>query len=244
MKRVIFASDFHLKFQQNSEDKARQARVLNFLESLVGNTEILILNGDIFDLWFAWNKVIIKGYFPLLCKLKKLSDSGCRIVFVAGNHDFWFNDFLSEELGLEIYSDNFVLELQGKKILCNHGDLFTANDLRYKLFRGFIRNKFVMSLFRLLHPDLSLKIGMLLSRSSRDRTIPEKLRRAKEAGLENFAQKQFENFDLVVLGHSHNPKIKQYAAGVYANSGDWIKHNSFLEMTDGIVQLKYYPDDL
>ncbi|MFO7895548.1 MAG: UDP-2,3-diacylglucosamine diphosphatase [Candidatus Cloacimonadales bacterium] len=242
MKRVIFASDFHLKFQQNQEDRARQTRVLNFLDSLIGNTEMLILNGDIFDLWFAWNQVIIKGYFPLLCKLKSLRESGCRIILVAGNHDFWFNGFLDKELGLEIYPDNFSIELQGKRILCNHGDLYTANDLRYKIFRGFIRNKFVMSLFRILHPDFSLRLGMLLSRSSRDRKIPEKLRRAKEAGLENFAQKQFENYDLVVLGHSHNPKIIDYADGTYANSGDWISHNSYLELIEGKLMLNYFAE--
>lgn len=239
-KRVIIASDFHLKFAMKQSDQERQDRILSFFDSLMDNTEILILNGDIFDLWFSWNRVIIRGYFSVLCKLKQLNENGCRLIFVAGNHDFWFNRFLSDEIGMEIHSDSFSGTIQGKKILVTHGDVHTSNDIRYKFFRAFIRNRFVMGIFKLLHPDLSLKLGMLLSRSSRDRKIPEQLKRVKEQGLENFAKKQITRFDIVTMGHSHNPKIIEFDNGIYANSGDWINHNSYLELQNGKLELKYF----
>ena len=240
MKRVIIASDFHLKFVETEDDKKRRKRAIAFIESLKGNTELLILGGDIFDLWFAWDKVIIRGYFSFLCALKQLRDSGCRIVFVAGNHDFCFEGFLADEIGLEIFSDNFTDKIQNKNILVNHGDLYTANDLRYKLFRSFTRNKIVMNCFKLIHPAWVLSFGILLSRSSRDRKVPKKLKIAKEQGLENFACSQFDKFDLVILGHSHNPKIVEYKNGTYANCGDWIIYNSYLELIAGKPELKYF----
>jgi len=240
MKRIIFASDFHLKFHENESDKLRREKVISFLDELIGNTDLLVLNGDIFDLWFAWDQVIIRGYFSFLCKLSQLRKSGCKIVFVAGNHDFWFNDFLKNELDIEVYSDNYVCEIEGNNILFNHGDMYTANDLRYKLFRSFIRNKFIMTIFKLLHPDLSLRIGRLLSRSSRDRVVPETLKAAKEKGLADFAEKQLTKYDFVILGHSHNPKIVEFHNGVYANSGDWIKNCSYLELIGGMLILKYF----
>jgi len=240
MKRVIFASDFHLKFHEQENDKKRREKILQFIDELIGNTELLVLNGDIFDLWFAWNEVIIRGYFSFLCKLSQLRNSGCKIVFIAGNHDFWFNGFLEKELAIEVYSDNYSCEIQGKKILFNHGDLYTANDLRYKVFRSAIRNPFIMSFFKILHPDLSLKIGMLLSRSSRDRKVPKALQKAKERGLENFANQMMGKYDFVILGHSHNPKIVEFDDGTYGNCGDWIKNRSYLELIDGKLVLRRF----
>ena len=95
---VYIASDFHLKFAENLEDTKRREKVIVFLDSIKDDADLLILNGDIFDLWFVWKKFIIKGYFPLLIKLNQLRENGVRIVFIADNHDFWFNDFLTETL--------------------------------------------------------------------------------------------------------------------------------------------------
>jgi UDP-2,3-diacylglucosamine hydrolase len=235
--RVIIASDFHLKFHENDEDKDRRIRVMNFLDSLIGNTDLLILNGDIFDLWFAWNNVIIKGYFHILRKLADIREGGCRIVFIAGNHDFWFRDFLTKFLNIEIHYNNFKEEIDGKIFLVSHGDLYTTNDLRYKLFRTLIRNKLVKWFFEILHPDFSLGIGKMLSRSSREKRPSTELINSREKGLIEYAKKQFKIVDIVVMGHSHIPKLEKYENGIYANAGDWIKHNSYLEIIDGNINL-------
>ena len=234
---IILASDFHLKFTPDKESSERMQRVLKFLSEIRGKTDILILNGDIFDLWFAWKKVIIKEYFPVYKKLADLNESGTRLIFIAGNHDFWFGDFLKKFLNVEIYPNHFEEEIDGKKIFVTHGDLFTRNDARYKIFRAIIRNKFIMTGFSLLHPDFALKIGEKLSRSSRFRKIPQKLRKIKEKGLDSFAEKKLEKFDIVVMGHSHFPKIINFANGIYANCGDWVRHNSYIEIKNGKVEL-------
>jgi UDP-2,3-diacylglucosamine hydrolase len=235
---VYFLSDFHLKFQENEEDRARRERVLSFLRSLIGKADILILNGDIFDLWFDWNSVIIKGYFPLLKVLADLDEKGCRLILVAGNHDFWFNNFLPDYLNMEIYSDYFEEIIDNVKVHVTHGDRHTSNDLRYKLFRAIIRNRVVKFLFQIIHPDLALKLGRLLSRSSRERKIPPTLKKKKEQGLIRSADKILKHCDLVVMGHSHSPLLEKRRKGTYVNLGDWITSNSYLEMTDGKFQLK------
>ncbi len=239
--KTIILSDLHLKFSENAEDKARRTRVLNFLKSLIGKTDILILNGDIFDLWFAWNSVIIKSYFPVLKILADIQESGCKLHFISGNHDFWFRDFLKDYLKMEIHKDSLTIKVEDKTLFVSHGDLYTANDMRYKIFRKVIRNKLVMWIFELIHPDLALGLGKNLSRSSRNRTISPELKRAKEAGLENFAKLKLRNScDFVVFGHSHSPISKQFEGGIYINSGDWIVHNTYVEIEDGRIQLKVY----
>ncbi len=235
--RVIITSDFHLKSQESAEDRERRIRVLKFLDSLIDSTDLLILNGDIFDLWFPWNNVIIKGYFPILKKLADLRESGCRIVFIAGNHDFWFRDFLTGYLDIEVYKNNFIEEIDGKNILVSHGDLYTSNDLRYKIFRAIIRNRIVMWLFGILHPDFALNIGKTMSRSSRKRRVSENLMKTREKGLIEFARKQLTNFDIVIMGHSHLPKLQEFENGIYANAGDWIVNNSYLKLIDGNIEL-------
>ena len=178
--RVYFASDFHLKFTKKNIDTEQHKKIISFLDSLIGNSDLLILNGDIFDLWFVWKTVIIKGYFPILKKLADLRESGCRIVFIAGNHDFWFRDFLTNFLGVEIYPDSFSETIDDMKIFVSHGDLYTTNDFRYKIFRSLIRKKFFKKLFELFHPDFSLALGKLLSRSSRDRKSHPELERKSQ----------------------------------------------------------------
>ncbi len=237
---IYIASDFHLKFVENEEDKIRKNKVIAFLESIRGKADVLILNGDIFDLWFTWKKVIIKGYFPFLKKLADLKESGCRIVFIAGNHDFWFRDFLTDYLGAEVYHETFTEMLDDQKIFVAHGDVYTANDMRYKIFRAGIRNSIVMRIFESLHPDFALSIGQKMSRSSRDREIPEKLKVKKEAGLTNFAMKKLKDYDIVVMGHSHSPKKVEKENGVYLNSGDWIKNFSYVQINNGNAELKKF----
>jgi UDP-2,3-diacylglucosamine hydrolase len=237
---VIIASDFHIRYFDNEEDRLRKEIVIEFLRTLIGKTDLLILNGDIFDLWFVWNSVIIKGYFSILKVLTDIQASGCRIVFIAGNHDFWFKDFLSKEIKIEIYPEFFAETIDGLRFFVAHGDRFTINDYRYKLFRSFIRNKIVMHCFELIHPDLSLRLGMLMSRSSRKVKIPAEAVKKREQGLFISAKKKSAFFDLVVFGHSHRSVQKNFEKGIYINTGDWIKGSSYLQIKEGQIKLQEY----
>ena len=235
--KVVVASDFHLKFQKDQEAINREIRVISFLKSLTGNTDVLILNGDIFDLWFSWKHVVIKEYFKIYVAMEDLRKSGCRMIFISGNHDFWFNDFLKEYLGFEIYKNFFSEIIDNKKLFVTHGDLYTKNDWRYKIFRTLIRKKIVKYLFKLIHPDFGLNLGTLLSRSSRNRKTTSNIKQKKESGLMEFAVKKLENYDIVIMGHSHNPMLLTKKNKIYANSGDWLNHNSFITITDGKIKL-------
>jgi len=237
---VYIASDFHLKFEENAEDKERRNKVINFLDSIKDDADLLILNGDIFDLWFVWKKFIIKGYFPLLVKLHELRKDGVRIVFIAGNHDFWFKNFLTDTIGIEVFKNDFCETIDGVNIFVSHGDRYTSNDLRYQVFRRMIRNKFIMWIFGNLHPDIALSIGKKMSRSSRKQQTADDTLNKREKGLIQFAKKKLKETDLVILGHSHIPKIERYDNGIYANAGDWINNDSYLTMKNGKIKLHKY----
>ncbi len=235
--KCIIASDFHIKFNETLEDTERRALIEDFLNSLIGNTDCLILAGDIFDLWAEWDKVIIKQYFSVLSILSNLKKSGCRLVFLSGNHDFWLEGFLSEQIGFEIYQDYFTSHFDDKKVFVSHGDLYTKNDLRYQIFRRIIRANIVKKIFRFIHPDWSLKIGQKMSRSSRDRKDPQELVMAKENGLQEKAKQLSSEYDLIVMGHSHRPKKLEIQSSLYINCGDWLNNFTYCKLENGNADL-------
>jgi len=241
--KICIISDIHYKYSNpNPEDIENSTIVLDFLDSIIGKYDLLILAGDIFDLWFDWNYTIIKQYFPLLVKLYEISQASCRIVHISGNHDFWFGNFLPDYLGVELVDETFSLEADGKKILVCHGDTHTVNDLRYQIFRRIIRFPFTKRIFSILHPDLALGIGSKLSRSSRARKDPLPLRKKKNSGLHGFARAQIRRgrADYVIMGHCHYPELIDLEGGIYANCGDWISHHSFVEIDSGAIRLQQY----
>lgn len=240
--KICVLSDVHYKYRQETPaDQENAVIFLSFLEGIVGKYDLLVLNGDIFDLYNDWKYTIVRQYFPVLHRLANIREAGCRIVYISGNHDFWFNGFLDRELGFELYSDQYAMTADGRKLLFTHGDLYTVNDLRYKLFRRFIRMSAIRLAFDLLHPDLALTIGAAMSRSSRLRKVSDVLKRRKGNGLKTWARAQItkNKADIVIMGHNHDPEIIPIGEGCYANAGDWLKNYSYLEITDGIIELKY-----
>ncbi len=240
--RILAISDCHYKFAPQSRDDHAAQLLISFLNSSKGQYDLVALVGDIFDLWFDGKYTLVKQYFPVLKALADLHENGARLIYISGNHDFWFGSFLSDYLGCEIYPDGVTLSLDGKKIRFEHGDTRTVNDLRYQLYRKVVRLNLVKNIFQMLHPDLALSIGSLFSRSSRGRKENPALRKAKTEGLENYAKNLINKgkADIVVMGHSHIPQLNQVNSGYYANCGDWLQHCSYVTIIEGIPTLNVY----
>jgi len=236
--KICAISDLHYKFATpKPEDVELNAKALAFLRTLPGHYDWLILNGDIFDLWFDWKYTIIKAYFPVLKILADIREKGCKIVYISGNHDFWFNDFFPDQLQVELYPDAFVLETDKKKIYFTHGDLHTTNDFRYQFFRRIIRLPFAKKLFSFIHPDLALSLGLAMSRSSRMRRVAQRLQMQKKEGMENYARTLLNDYDYVIMGHTHEPCLIKMEKGTYANSGDWLINHSYIKIINGKLEI-------
>ena len=134
------------------------------------------------------------------------------------------------------------MKMDGKIIHFEHGDTRTVNDLRYQIYRRIIRLSGMKRLFSLLHPDFALSLGTLLSRTSRKRPRSSDERNRRTGGLYQYAEKLIRSrkADIVVMGHSHKPDLIHIAEGCYANCGDWLEHHTYIEITDGSVELKHY----
>ncbi len=212
--KIICFSDVHLLLHSSPEEQ-KKLRVLNDFLDFVKDEEPdqLIIAGDLFDVWYEYKLVMPKPYFRILHKLALIQESGTKLVYLVGNHDFKFIDFFDKYLPAEVLFDSYEIDVQGKKYLFSHGDEYTLNDLRYHLLKSILRNKFVNSIFGLIHPDLGLKLGKLMSRSSKKKqNSASKLARLEE-GLIKFAEEKIsQGFDYIIMGHIHqtqNYKVRE-----------------------------------
>jgi len=78
-------SDAHLGFAMQDVERS-PVRFLRFLHGRAGS---LVINGDLFEFWFEWRRVMPRGAFRVLAALADLRESGVPILMIAGNHDCW-----------------------------------------------------------------------------------------------------------------------------------------------------------
>jgi UDP-2,3-diacylglucosamine hydrolase len=218
---VYFISDLHLGYYDRATEKERQELLLAFLNTLPVSGTTLVIVGDLFDYWFDYKYVIPKDFFRVVTKLMDLKDNGVEIIYLMGNHDFGHYRFFPGELGIEVIPDDFRATFYGKKFYISHGDGKIANDKGYLILKKFLRNSFVQSLFRLVHPDIGIRIASMSSKKSRHYTTRRQMKDFDS--LFDFAKKKIdEGFDFVVMGHTHKADFKQYNGGVYVNLGSWL----------------------
>src|SRR4030043_2040913 len=93
-EKITIVSDVHL----DQRVPERQKRIQQFLESVLPDTDRLIILGDLFEFWFGYKSVIFHYYFPILNLLWKFHQQGKTIQYVAGNHDFSMGTFFQNTL--------------------------------------------------------------------------------------------------------------------------------------------------
>ncbi len=233
---VLFLADSHFRDRRLPGEAERRKRFTDFFSAIPTGTTVFLL-GDIFDFYFEYSSVIPKRHFDILTALHDSAARGLEIHFLAGNHDYWFKNFLRDDIGIIPHGDDVLIESQSRKLWCTHGDLLTPGDRAYKAIRSIIRNRAVVAAARMLHPDLMHAIASRVSQDSKDRNR----RSVKHMALE-LAARPAEVFfcrgnDALVMGHIHYPlhEVKQGKDLVIV--GDWITQFTFARLRDGRLSL-------
>ncbi|TVR56576.1 MAG: UDP-2,3-diacylglucosamine diphosphatase [Gemmatimonadales bacterium] len=233
---AFVASDIHL----GTGRPERAAAFCQWLEFVAARSRHLILNGDIFDFWFEYESVIPRGHTRTLGLLAKMVDSGIRVDFVGGNHDWWGGSYLEEEVGVQFHRQPVRLEVAGARALVAHGDGLGPGDRGYRVLSSVLRNRLTCWAFRWVHPDLGARVARFVSRTDRRPSVVEDGSPAlalRAPILERWAREELladPELDLVLLGHTHTPVKREVAPGrFYLNSGDWLHHRTFLELREG-----------
>jgi UDP-2,3-diacylglucosamine hydrolase len=236
-KSIYFLSDAHLGGEEESKEKIKEEKLLSLLDRMKEDAEYLYLVGDLFEFWFEYKSTVPKDHFGILNKLKELVESGVKVNYLVGNHDFWLGDFLPKHLNIPIYKDQLEVVHQGKKIFLSHGDGLAKKDWGYRILKKILRNRVNIFLYRQLPPDISYPLAKFVSRRSRNWVQKRDNDFLQE--YENFAKSKIEQgYDAVILAHTHTPVFQNLGKGIYLNLGDWFLHFTYGKLCDGKFSLE------
>lgn len=203
-------------------------------------TELLIMNGDIIDLWAFSKSKFNHQHTMVIQQILRMIESGTKVIYVTGNHDEALRRYSGQTLGGVSLVDHYNFELDNEKYWVFHGDVFDRTTqgyarilaklggLGYDLLITF--NRWVNRIFTFFGKQklsLSKKIKKSVKRASRWISDFENI--ATELAI-------YHKYDYVVCGHIHEPKIQKMktkeGSVVYMNSGDWVESLSSLEYYD------------
>lgn len=244
-KKIYFASDFHLGVPSAEESRAREKRIVSWLDSVKDTAHSIYLLGDIFDFWFEYTTVVPKGFIRLQGKLMELRDKGIPIIFFTGNHDMWMFDYFPEEFGIPVYREPQCLQVGDQRLMIGHGDGLGPGDAFYKVLKKFFNSKTCQWLFARLHPNLGMGIANQWSRQSRisNTRKEEKFEGEDREFLFTYCkeQEQKQHHDFYIFGHRHLPlDLKINNNSQYINIGEWVHFNTYAEYDGKKVYLKTY----
>lgn len=238
--RTVVVSDIHLGAVPLENERA----FLAFLAEVPRWGDDLLINGDLFDFWFEYKRVVPRGQMGVLTRLRDLVDNGIKVRFVGGNHDAWGGSFLEDEIGVQVLDGPVVTDVGGRQTYLAHGDGLGGADWGYRVLKWATRSAVGRGFFRWIHPDLGIPLAINASRTKEAHALGPEAEGSRSDQLaahaaEILAEKT--DLDLVVFGHAHRPILNEVAPGrFYLNAGDWIHHNSFAIVTPDEIRLERF----
>ncbi len=236
-------SDIHLGTYGCHADQ-----LLKYLKSI--EPGILVLNGDIIDIWNFSKSYFPKSHMQVLRQLLKMAEKGTTVYYITGNHDEALRKYSGIRLGNYILDDKLILNIDGKKTWIFHGDIFDATTKGWARIIAKMGGKgydILILINRLVNHILNYFGKEKISLSKR---VKSSVKKAVKwiSNFEDIAATLAidQQFDTVICGHIHQPQIKmiekEKGSILYLNSGDWVENCTSLEYYDKKWTLYKYPD--
>lgn len=241
---LVVISDVHL-----GTYGCHAKELLQYLSSI--NPKAIILNGDIIDIWQFSKSYWPQSHMKVVRKIMKFVGDGVPVHYLTGNHDEMFRKFTDLKLGSFSLQNKLVLNLNGKKAWCFHGDVFdvTMQNSKWLAKLGAIGydtlillNRFVNWWLELLGRE-KMSFSKKIKASFKDavKFINDFEYTAAELAIEN-------GYSFVVCGHIHQPEIREIVTDkgkvTYLNSGDWVENLTALEYHEDRWEIfRFRPED-
>lgn len=246
--RRVFVSDLHLGDRSAAEDFHQTLEFSTFLGHYVKNKiDELFIVGDLFELWQTTFQSAIVAHREPIAALRKMAQSGTRVIYIVGNHDYWFSYFKDP---YPILFDSIVESHSTKErpsVWVEHGHVYDMYN-RTGAWTGKIATALAGVLERTVDPDIddnALTVLREVQENFRkiirfitpaDPSYPGNMSEYEKAAESKLLK---ENYDVVVFGHTHKAKIKEFGKRkIYANTGTWVRDiATFVEVSDTEVFL-------
>ena len=239
---VVVISDIHLgTFGCHAKE------LVTYLSSI--KPKILILNGDIIDIWQFRKSYFPSSHLKVIKKIISLSSKGTKVYYLTGNHDEFLRKFTDLHLGNISLLNKLVLDLDGKKAWIFHGDVFDSsiNHAKWLAKLGGWGYDFLILINRFINWIL---VKLNKAPYSLSKKIKDNVKSAVKfiSNFENVCTELAieKKYDYVICGHIHEPKIEfietEKGKTVYLNSGDWIENLTSLEYNNKKWKLYKYDE--
>jgi UDP-2,3-diacylglucosamine pyrophosphatase LpxH len=240
---VVVISDVHLgTFGCHAKE------LFHYLSTI--KPKILILNGDIIDIWQFRKSYFPKSHLKIIKKIIDLASKGTQVYYLTGNHDEMLRKFSDMSMGNFHLLDKLVLELDDKKAWIFHGDVFDASVQHSKWIAKL--GGWGYDLLILLNRSVNWCLAKMGKEPySFSKKIKDNVKKAvKYIGdfEQTAAELAIENeYDYVICGHIHEPKmirkVNKNGTTFYLNSGDWVENLTALEYNKKRWKLYRYDKD-
>ena len=236
---LVVVSDAHLGVAPPPVEEA----LLEFLEAVPDLGDCLLVNGDLFDFWFSYARVIPRRGFHVAAALARLRRR-VPIVMVGGNHDRWGGDFWERDVGARFGPHRMTFEIGRRRVAAIHGDGLTESRLRATLLHRAINHPITAAVYRAIHPEIGLRLVDYLSPHLGDHThdatrLAEASARQCEWASRLLAAEP--ELGLVIMGHTHQAALAEPAPGrQYLNPGAWLDGFRYAVATESGAELRRF----
>ncbi len=240
---LLVISDIHL-----GTYGCHSVELLNYLRSV--KPKMVVLNGDIIDMWQFSKRYWPKSHMRIIHKLIKWVSKGVKVYYITGNHDEMLRKFAGFKMGSLVIDNKLILNLDGKKTWIFHGDVFDITMQHSKWLTQMGSTGYdLLILFNAFCNSISDKLGN--GKISLSKNIKNSVKSAVKF-INNFEQTAADiaisnGYDYVLCGHIHHPEMKtitnEHGSVKYLNSGDWVENLTALEYKSGNWKLFTYDEN-
>jgi UDP-2,3-diacylglucosamine hydrolase len=131
----LFISDLHLQ----AAHPHTSAAFFDFLERHALHARQLYLLGDLFEYWAGDDDLDDPYHRQVADALRRVSDAGVAVFWIAGNRDFLVGQDFAEAAGLTLLDEPHVADIAGQRVVLLHGDAQCTEDTKYMEFRAMVR---------------------------------------------------------------------------------------------------------
>lgn len=238
---IVVISDVHLGIYG-----CHAKELVQYLDSI--DPKILVLNGDIIDIWQFSKRYFPKAHTKVIRRILKMIGKGTDVYYLTGNHDEALRKYAGFELGNFTIDNKLILEVDGKSHWFFHGDVYdvTMKNSKWLAKLGGKGYDILIILNRLVNNILE---SMGREKLSFSKKVKQSVKQAVSF-ISDFEQIVAEiaidkKFDVVCCGHIHQPIIKEMQHNgktiTYLNSGDWVESLTSLEYSAGQWKLYQHP---
>ncbi len=212
--------------------------------------EILVLNGDIIDIWQFRKRYFPKSHLKVLKQILNMVGKGVKVYYLTGNHDELLRKFTDFEMGSFTLADKLILDIDGQKAWVFHGDIFDASIQNAKWIAKL--GGWGYDLLILINSFMNwILVNLGREKYSLSKKIKNSVKKAvkyvgdfEETAAELAIDK---GYDYVICGHIHQPQMRTVDAKngscIYLNSGDWVENLTALEYHEKEWKLYQYVDE-